>query len=1073
MTVLMDILVGNALAAAVLAVVVVGVTRIWRNPHVGHVLWLLVLLKLVVPPAVEVPIFRAQLAEGPPAASRVEPPTETPRPSRQAGRQAADAVAQSAEAADPRSPTEPPPQGTALPAATSDGAAPPSRFETADRIRGASARLGPGDCARIAWLAGSVCVALVVAWRAVRFGRAVREMLPASTQLQATADELASRLRLRRSPAVRLTTADLAPLVWCGVSRPTIVLPSRLVAELAEGEIRTILAHELAHLARRDHWTRWLEVVVTVLYWWHPAVWIARRELRRCEDLCCDAYVLRLLPASERTYAEAMLRTASLASHVPSAVAMLASSFGQSGIIKRRIEMVLKHANPRPLKACVRALLAVITVGVLAVSIGITQGENFANEGPGTPDGESTSLPKHAVRRYGSAGIIGRLLDGGTATTADGRLAATIEPDGTLAIWDVAADRQLASLEGNSAIEPSGAQIEFSPDASKIMANCRTILYVWDIGTARLLFVFEPPENSNLGNEIISAVFSPNGTQIAACREDERLALRVLHVWEADTGDEILTVPLSREIGELQALAFASDGKLIAVATRSGNVAVWDFDAGEQITLVQGAHSKGVNAMIFSEDNRRLFTGGTRSGAYTTASGETWAREVSELAAWDLPTGERTLELEPPQEWEGDPGLGLSADGRELYSLHDDQFAIWNADTGELKRVLDRTRLGPPIGPADEIITVHSSRFGRKRYTIDSRDGLVQSSSSLPISIAVLSDDGERLVTAGAGSVHVWDAARGTVRHVLDAGLHVQAIADVSSEGLVLALTDFVDRERAGIRSQVRAWERYTGGLQYAVRIKGRGRSLSVSPDGKRLAVLSHVDSGPDVAPAAPGQVTEGTIEVLDAITGQRLGSLRCPTRQETGLQFSPESDAIASIAGAEFRLWDIESGEVRKSFKLEEHSRIVPPGRPMAGETTPTRFYASAISPDLRWAVTTGLGDSKAFVWDIDKGTKHKELTIDGLFTSKLAISQDSRLLAVSGFVSQNPSDNRRDEQDGNTVTLWDIRHGRQLLTLQPDPSDLPNSISFSPDGKYLLSASGAKSAILWDLSEARAKLD
>lgn len=1081
-----SILVANALAAAVLAAVVFAVTRVWRNPHVGHVLWLLVLLKLIVPPAVELPVFRSEvgLPERPaspslhqqPARSIVPPTAESPPAEQQ----------ETGRSPRPHAAADPP--RSAAQTGTAESVPPPDNSEVGDDDAGDQSSWGLVDWLLACWLTGSVLVGVAVGRRAVRFGRAVRNMLPASRRFQAAADELPGRLKLRTRPAVKLATADLAPLVWCGFGRPMIVLPAELTSRLSEHEVRTILAHELAHLARRDHWVRWLEVVVTILYWWHPAVWLARREIRRCEDICCDAYVLRLLPGSERTYAEAMLRTASLVSRVPRVMPMLASSFGRSGAIKRRIEMVLKHRHPRPLNSCVRALLAAIAVGLLAVSIGLAEGEDPPKREPPIAQGDSTSLPEHAVRRYGSAGIMGRLLDDGTATTADGRLAATIEPDGTLALWDVNADRRLASYEGNESFAHSGGRIAFSPDASKLMFQFRKGLYVWDIGTSRLLF----ETREDLRNPITAAAFSPDGKRIAVCRENRVLPVKEVHIWDAITAEEILTVPFPDEMGEfIQELSFSPDGRFLAVATWSQdasgrNVAVWDFEAGKQTILIEGAHADDVTAMLFSTDGQRLYTGGRRSAPYLTAPGQKrWGRDLSEMAAWDVATGNRILEFKPPQEWEGHPGIGLSADGSELYTLHDDRFAIWDAATGALKRVLARDRLGPPIGPVDEVITIHG-RSGPKRYTIDSRDQFLKSHSSLPINTAILSEDGERVVTAGvtAGREHVqvWDAARGTVIHELNAALAVRAIAEVPSEGLILALTDFTDRQRVEIRSQVRAWERYTGGLQYAVRLEGRGPNLAVSPNGKLLAVLSQVSSPRNDDPFAvepvAGQKTVCRIEVLDVITGSRVASLpgptlRNPAGQEVGLRFSPDSRSIASLAGSEFQLRDIKSGELRKSFNLEGHSRPIPPGRPRAGAPTPTQFCGFAIAPNLRWAATSGLGHARVFIWNLAQGTKYTELTIDGMTSSKLAISPDSRLLAVSAVVVENPYDNERDEQDGNVIAVWDVRHGRQLLPLTPDPSATPNSISFSPDGKYLLSASGAKSAILWDLSEARAKLE
>ena len=71
-----------------------------------------------------------------------------------------------------------------------------------------------------------------------------------------------------------------------------------------------MLAHELAHLKRRDHWVRWFEAVVLGFYWWDPIAWWARREMERTEEEACDAWVVSLLPAAGGAYAEALVAPA-------------------------------------------------------------------------------------------------------------------------------------------------------------------------------------------------------------------------------------------------------------------------------------------------------------------------------------------------------------------------------------------------------------------------------------------------------------------------------------------------------------------------------------------------------------------------------------------------------------------------------------------------------------------------------------------------------------------------------------------------------------------------------------------
>jgi beta-lactamase regulating signal transducer with metallopeptidase domain len=89
-------------------------------------------------------------------------------------------------------------------------------------------------------------------------------------------------------------------MLWAVLRRPRLLLPAGLWDDLDEAQRDTLIAHELAHLRRRDHWVRLVEVAATVLYWWHPAVWWARRELREAEEQCCDAWVVWSMPRCAR-----------------------------------------------------------------------------------------------------------------------------------------------------------------------------------------------------------------------------------------------------------------------------------------------------------------------------------------------------------------------------------------------------------------------------------------------------------------------------------------------------------------------------------------------------------------------------------------------------------------------------------------------------------------------------------------------------------------------------------------------------------------------------------------------------
>jgi beta-lactamase regulating signal transducer with metallopeptidase domain len=192
------------------------------------------------------------------------------------------------------------------------------------------------------WLAGSVVWMLVAGYRLQRFWRLLRFTEPAPAMVQDQANRLSRHLGLASSPGVWFTSASLSPMLWAFFGAPRLLVPVSLWNDLAEEERDTLLMHELAHWRRRDHWVRLLELAVLALYWWHPVVWWARRELRDAEEVCCDALVLTVLPTAAPAYARALVETVAFLSHARSALPLAASGIGQVTILKRRLTMIMR-----------------------------------------------------------------------------------------------------------------------------------------------------------------------------------------------------------------------------------------------------------------------------------------------------------------------------------------------------------------------------------------------------------------------------------------------------------------------------------------------------------------------------------------------------------------------------------------------------------------------------------------------------------------------------------------------------------------------------------------------------------
>lgn len=170
------------------------------------------------------------------------------------------------------------------------------------------------DTSLFAWLLGcSLLVAALLAWRMVlehrRLLRWVRRGEPGEAPLQSLLQEVASGLKITRLPQVLLVDGRLSPFVTSSLTTNYLVLPRALLAALSPESTRLMLAHELAHLSRRDLWSRRLSTIVCCLYWWHPLVWWVSQAAREAEDESCDRTVVSTFPGRRRAYAESLLTT--------------------------------------------------------------------------------------------------------------------------------------------------------------------------------------------------------------------------------------------------------------------------------------------------------------------------------------------------------------------------------------------------------------------------------------------------------------------------------------------------------------------------------------------------------------------------------------------------------------------------------------------------------------------------------------------------------------------------------------------------------------------------------------------
>lgn len=168
------------------------------------------------------------------------------------------------------------------------------------------------------------------------------------------------RLKKKIGTAVRLReniyqSENVPSPFVLGLIKPKIYLPF----SMSEEDRVHVIAHEKAHICRKDHWWKPLGFLLLMLHWFHPLMWLAYALLCRDIEIACDEKVIRSLTRDARAdYTQALLHC-SVSRKMITACPL---AFGELGV-KDRVRSVLGYKKP----AFWIIILAVIGCIVLAI----------------------------------------------------------------------------------------------------------------------------------------------------------------------------------------------------------------------------------------------------------------------------------------------------------------------------------------------------------------------------------------------------------------------------------------------------------------------------------------------------------------------------------------------------------------------------------------------------------------------------------------------------------------------------------------------------------------------------------
>ena len=297
----------NLIVCLVLAILAWVFQRSDRSVLIANLLWTLVLIKMVTPPLFSLPVIEVASYDAPSdvVAALTNDNVNDEELQLESSSQLGDAFAQNV----------------------------PQETGPLDRRSLASWLL-------IGWAMSSAGLLTIVLVRVYKFDRLLRQNSCASpARLSELIQELSSKMGMK-PPTIKVISAELSPFVWGIGTRPQVIISSSATG-LPDSELRLVLAHELAHIARHDHWIRWVECLATTVAWWNPILWWARRQLRKTEEIACDRLVLSKLKAHPGDYAGVLLNMAEFFSTSTVHPPAVASGINSGGILEQRLNNIM------------------------------------------------------------------------------------------------------------------------------------------------------------------------------------------------------------------------------------------------------------------------------------------------------------------------------------------------------------------------------------------------------------------------------------------------------------------------------------------------------------------------------------------------------------------------------------------------------------------------------------------------------------------------------------------------------------------------------------------------------------
>lgn len=507
---------------------------------------------------------------------------------------------------------------------------------------------------------------------------------------------------------------------------------------------------------------------------------------------------------------------------------------------------------------------------------------------------------------------------------------------------------------------------------------------------------------------IIKAFFSPDETKIITASDDQSIK-----VYDIAKGENILSLSTGNaEINEIQK---AGNTNLYVTSCSDNLVRIWDINKGILVNTIK-PHDSKLTTFCLSDDGKTFCTGASNGSI------KEWYTASGGFRGVVLPSGE------------GVSGMGITKDSRYVIASLDDRV-VEAIDLQTQKIVWSNDTLNWPAklitnSPDGRYVTV-TGGFNKDAISWNAKTGKLNqrlTGHTRNITSAMYSGNSQYvLFSSEDNTAKLLDIKKGAVSLELKGHEDQVSVAAFSKDESKIITASYDET--------VKVWDRNSGKLINTLKANNSLITFAaITPDGKFI-LATYFDS---------------TINIWDATTGRFAGTLGKQPEMPMFLSFSPDSKLVlTSLEKEGIGFWDIISRRKLAPFLLPEHrvrfASFAPSGKYIAYSA----LYAGRALPEKDAFTIVGIMDA----------ISHKEI-------SRLIISNNSYKNVVAEKICfNNKGDRIAVILSDHSIQLWDIKTNSIVKKFIGHASKV-NTIAFSDDDRFLVSASADHTFKTWDVA-------